>query len=202
MRRLACPTLLVLLSFACVVNTNQTSSGAPPSDNDDPGPATKPNTTGSEVSEPEVEGDPPARASTPEPAACPADADADTYCTDDKLLAGRWALVDTIHPPATAEVIFEAKHMDIKEQPSLTISLDGETLYIERVTCGSCRRVMGQGFSGDLSMMNDTQRRAVQNKLGLGRDVPVLGSAEAWRSYASQDPGKAALTKLSTSTTP
>jgi hypothetical protein len=192
----------VTLSLACVVKVNEGGSGSPPDDKDQPEESTKPNTTGSEVAEPEVEGEQPGRASAPEVLDCPADADVDTYCTDDKKLAGRWAPVDTVRPPASAETIFEAKHADLEKQPSLVIAVEGEMLYIQRVTCGDCRRIIGHGFSGDLATMSDTQIRAVQTKLGLGRDAPLLDTADAWRKYVSEDPGKTAMSKLSTVTSP
>jgi hypothetical protein len=195
MHRLAACTLLSLLPLACVVQVNDGGSGDAPGQGDE---ASKPNGSGSEVTEPEAEGEPPARASVPELPDCPADADADTYCTEDGKLAGRWVPVDTVNPPASAVAVFEALHPELEKQPSLVIKLDGETLYIEKVTCGSCRRVIGQGFSGQLDVLSDEQLRALQTKLGLGREPPLLDTAEAWRAFAGQDPGKALLTKLST----
>jgi hypothetical protein len=195
MRRLAPFALLLLLPLACVVKVNDGGSGEPPDEQDE---SSKPNTSGSEIADLEADGQPPDRA---EPAGlpdCPADADADTYCTEDGKLAGRWVPVDTVNPPASAVAVFEALHPELEKQPSLVIKLDGETLYIEKVTCGSCRRVIGQGFSGQLDVLSDEQLRALQTKLGLGREPPLLDTAEAWRAFAGQDPGKALLTKLST----
>lgn len=197
MRRLSAVALLSLLPLACAVNVNEGASGDQPGEFDD---AAQPN--GSEVGEPEVsepeaEGEPPARATAAELPDCPADADADTYCTPDGKLAGRWVLVDTLRPPTSAQTVFESTHPDIEQQPSLTILLDGETLYIRQVTCGSCRRVIGQGFRGDLVALSDEQLRALQTKLGLAADAPLLDSAAGWRRYASGEPGKTALTELS-----
>jgi hypothetical protein len=190
---------LLSISLACVVKVNDGGSGSAghtdePSKPDGPGPGA--------VADPEAEGTPPTRAGTPQAIDCPADADADTYCTDDKKFAGRWAPVDTVRPPAVAETIFQAKHTDIEQQPSLVIALDGDTLYIQKITCGSCRRIIGQGFSGDLAAMSDAQIRDLQDKLGLGSEAPLLDSAQAWRSYVSDDAGYSALTKLSTTTGP
>jgi hypothetical protein len=195
MRRLASFALL-LLPLACVVKVNEGGSGESPDKQDE---TSKPNTSGSEVANPEVanpevEGEPPTRAEAPD---CPADADADTYCTADGKLAGRWVPVDTLDTPPGVQPVFEAQHPDHEKQPSLVITLDGGTLYIEQVTCGSCRRVTGWGFSGELEALSDEQLRALQTKLGLGREPPPLDSAEAWQSFCSQDPGKATLTKLS-----
>jgi hypothetical protein len=177
------------------VNVSEGGSGEAPAQLDDDD--SKPNGSGSEVTEPEAEGEPPARASAPQLPDCPADADADTYCTPEGKLAGRWVPVDTVRPPTSAETVFEATHTDIEQQPSLAILLDGETLYIKWVTCGSCRRVIGFGFSGDLAAMSDEQLRAMQTKLGLARDAALNDSAAGWRRYVTGEDGKAALTELS-----
>jgi hypothetical protein len=195
MRRLSAPALLLLLlPLACVVHVREGGSGDQPEALDQ-SEASKPN--GPEVSEPEVEGEPPARASTPSAADCPADADADTYCTQAGKLAGRWVPVDTLRPPTSAQVVFEATHADIEQQPSLSILLDGETIYIKWIHCGSCRRVIGFGFSGDLAAMSDEQLRALQTKLALPPDSGLLDSGAAWRRYVDGDAGKATLTELS-----
>lgn len=196
MRRLAAATLLSLLPLACAGNVSEGGSGDQPDAVDQPD-VSKPDTPGSDVSSPELEGEPPARAAVAELPDCPADADADTYCTDDGKLAGRWVPVDTLRPPTSAQTVFEATHPDIERQPSLVILLDGETLYIKWVTCGSCRRVIGHGFQGELAALSDEQLRALQTKLGLPADAPLLDSAAAWRRYVSDEPGKTTLTELS-----
>lgn len=180
--------------LACAVKVNEGSSGDPPAESDQPT-ATEPTPKLAEV-----EAEPPMRASAPQAPDCPADADADTYCTHDNKLVGRWVPVDTIRPPAVAETIFQSAPTDVEQQPSLVIALDGETIYIKKVTCGNCRRVIGQGFMGDLSALSDTQIRDLQDKLGLGREAPLLDTAQAWRSYVSNDAGYAALTKLAATT--
>lgn len=194
MLRLASSVLLLLLPLACAVNVSEGGSGDQPGKVDE---ASKPNTP-EVVAEPEAQGEPPARAPTAELPDCPADANVDdTYCTEDGKLAGRWVPVDTLHPPTSAEIVFEASQPDIQQQPSLTILLDGETIYVKHVTCGSCRRVLGQGFSGALAALSDEQLRALQTKLGLAVDSPLMDSPDAWRSYIGGKPGKAALTELS-----
>jgi hypothetical protein len=199
MRRLPFPALLLLLPLACSVNVREGGSGEQPHAHEDQ--TSKPDGSGAtnpEVADPELEGEPPPRAATGLPD-CPADADADTYCTEDGKLAGRWVPVDTLRPPASAQTVFEATHPDMEKQPSLVIKLDGETLYIEKVTCGSCRRVIGWGFSGQLDALSDEQLRALQTKLGFGRDPVLLDSAEAWRNFAAGD-GKATLTRVAATT--
>jgi hypothetical protein len=192
MRRLAVCLSFSSLLLGCVVHVSDASSGDQP---DEPVDAATPS-DGSVVTTPEAEGQPPTRARAPERLDCPADADADTYCTQDGKLAGRWVPVDTLRPPAGAQPIFEATLPDLEKQPSLVISLVGATLYIKHVSCGSCRRVIGQGFSGELDTLSDEQLRALQSKLGLAGDSPLLDSPESWRSFCGQDPGKATLTKL------
>jgi hypothetical protein len=200
MRRLAFPAVLLLLPLACSVNVREGGTGEQPDQHEDQ--ASKPNGPG--TSEPEVvspEAEPPARAAPPQLPDCPADADADTYCTAEGKLAGRWVPVDTLRPPESAQIIFEATHPDMEKQPSLVIMLDGETLYIKKVTCGSCRRVIGWGFSGQLDALSDEQLRALQTKLGFGREPTLLDSAEAWRNFAGGD-GKDTLTRVSTTDSP
>ena len=199
MRRIVCPILLAI-SLACVVNVREGGSGESPDGKEPTEEASKPNTSGSAVSNPEVEGEPPRVEE--EPVDCPADADVDTYCTADGKLAGRWVPVDTLHRPDSAPPVFGVENPDIAKQPSLTISIEKTTLYIEKVTCGSCRRIIGHGFSGDLSVMTETQVRAVQTKIGLGRDAPLLDSTDAWRVFIADESGKATLTKLSQATSP
>lgn len=169
--------LLALLGSACVapVQPDDSSSKAAPVVVEEPGPP------------------PVADAALPE---CPPDADADTYCTPSGELAGRWVMVDRLRVPASAETIFEAQHPEITEQPSLRVAIDGDTLYIAHVTCGACRRVMGNGFSGDPAALDPEQRRAIQDKLGLGDDVAALDGVEAWRKWAAGADGQAALAEL------
>jgi hypothetical protein len=194
MRRLASSVLLSLLPLACAGNVSEGGSGDQPGEIDE---ASKPNAL-AVVTEPEVQGQPPARAPAAELPDCPADANVDdTYCTDDGKLAGRWVPVDTLRPPTSAQTVFEAASPGVEQQPSLIILLDGGTLYIKQVTCGSCRRVIGWGFSGQLDILNDEQLLALQVKLGLGFEAPLLDSADAWRHFTAQDSGKAELTELS-----
>jgi hypothetical protein len=76
------------------------------------------------------------------------------------------------------------------------IATRGDELYIKQVTCGACRRVLGQGFAGHLSHMNETQLRALQKQLGLGDDMPLLESTEKWTSFFGDERGKGTLTEL------
>jgi hypothetical protein len=192
--------VLALLPLACQVKVNEGDASEPKPDAD-PSAASDGGGEGA-VAEPESEGADPVRApvASSELPACPADAGADAYCTEDGKLAGRWVPVDTLKVPEDAELVFDAAHPDDEGQPSLSVAIHGETLYLRHVTCGSCRRVIGQGFSGAVARMTEDQRAAMQAKLGLAAELPVLADIEGWRAFASDERGAAALTELSTNT--
>lgn len=143
----------------------------------------------------------PIEAETPPPADphaelpdCPASPGEDMYCTEAGKLAGRWMMVDMLRVPEDAEPIFEAAPADHQRKPSLRIAVSGETLYLAHETCGSCARIMGQGFEGQLDALNEAQLLAVQARLGL-EGAPAMGSTQQWRDYAAGE-GQAALTEL------
>jgi pimeloyl-ACP methyl ester carboxylesterase len=56
--------------------------------------------------------------------------------------------------------------------------LEGETLYIEKVTCGSCRRVIGWGFRGQLDALSDDARVFAPDLPGFGESTPLAGKAK------------------------
>jgi hypothetical protein len=122
------------------------------------------------------------------------------YCTDDGKLAGSWVPVDTLKVPDDVVVIFNAQGPDASKQTSLLIATRGDELYIKHVTCGACRRVLGRGFMGHLSHMHETQLRELQKQLGLGDELPVLDSAEAWTNFCGDERGKGALTQIASKT--
>ena len=126
---------------------------------------------------------------------CPG-ADDETYCTEDNKLAGQWVPVDMLRIPADAEQLFHAPHPDVDRQPSLTIAVNGETLYLHQVSCGACARVIGQGFRGELSALSEAQLAAVQARLGLPADTAPLRSAEMWGGYVTGE-GASVLAELS-----
>jgi hypothetical protein len=196
----ALPALLaVSLVLGCTVTTTKADADAPKpntsadsSDADAP----KPNPE----SEPEPSDPKPARAPVPraELADCPAEQGTAiaNYCTDDGKLAGSWVPVDTLKVPDEVEIIFNAEGPDATKQTSLMIATRGDELYIKQVTCGACRRVLGQGFAGHLSHMSEAQLRELQKQLGLGDDMPVLESTEKWTSFCGDERGKGTLTAL------
>lgn len=118
------------------------------------------------------------------------------YCTEANKLAGHWMPVDMLKIPDGVVVIFNAEGPDSSKQTSLLIATHGDALYIRHVTCGGCRRVLGQGFVGHPSHMSEAQVRALQTQLGLDKDAPLLDSADQWARYCSDPHGKAALTKI------
>ena len=147
----------------------------------------------------------PIEAETPPPADphaelpdCPGAPDEDMYCTEAGKLAGRWMMVDMLRVPEEAESIFEAAPADHERKPSLRIAVSGETLYLAHETCGSCARIMGQGFEGQLDALSEDQLLDLQARLGL-EGAAAMGSAPQWRDYAGGE-GQAALTELAART--
>lgn len=84
-------------------------------------------------------------------------------------------------PPAAAEVVHEESATPF--QRSLLIALEGERLWIKMVTCGSCRRVMGWAFVGDLDRMSDEGLAGLAQRLRLPPDTPLLKTSALWRSF-------------------
>ena len=197
------PLALTLLASACSVSVSSGSGSSDPKpnsgeqvDNDD----AKPDSGGDEGDSGGDEG-----SDTPELTAanaledCPSEAGRDqltNYCTDAGKLAGQWVPVDMLKVPADAEIVFHHKPEGVKEAPELSVALVGQRLYIRQVTCGACRRVLGQGFAGHLAHLSEEQMRAVQAQLGLSEDMPLLNTPDQWRSFASDERGKGALTEI------
>ena len=203
-RSLLLASLLALAPLACTVTVNS-GDASPPADDAKPngeGEAADAD-AGSDNAEGEGEGEGVGTLeAVPQTgmAACPADPGEDSYCTEDSKLAGQWVMADQVRIPEGAETVFEASHADDERQPSLTIAVEGDELYIKQVTCGSCARILGQGFRGSLSSMSDEQVAAVQARLGLPEDAPKLTSTQRWRDYAGEGAGAEALTAISTKT--
>jgi hypothetical protein len=182
-RMLARALALTLLLATC---TSTTSSEAP---RDEP---SKPDATDPDPVV--VEDEPkPERATDAELADCPVDRDADSLCTASGKLAGRFGPVDTIRVATDAEVIYASAEVGT-EQKSLTIAVQGETLWIRAVECGSCRRVMGVGFEGQLDQLSAEQLEQVRARFGIAGNE--LTTAQAWRTYATSPEGRAQLDAL------
>jgi hypothetical protein len=102
-------------------------------------------------------------------------------------VAGVRVPVDLVQgvPPASAERIHAEEQSGIPRGTALVVALEGERLWIRRVTCSMCRRVLGWSFVGDLERLEDADLRELQSTIGLPPS-PLLRSREDWRrAYAS-----------------
>lgn len=197
------PALLALCSIGCT--TSGTSSSTSKADADRPSTGEDPGPDSSDTDSPEyVDPGPPiaSRAPVEQLPACPSEqGDAlANYCTDDGKLAGQWLPVDLLKLPGDVHIIFTALGPDHSKRSSLLIATRGDQLYIKQVTCGGCRRVLGQGFVGQPSQMSEAQLRELQTRLGLGTELPVLASTEAWASFCAGQPGEHVLTQIASKT--
>lgn len=199
-RSLLVLALSVVPLSACTVHVND-GGATPPSESAGESSQAEAEGSGGDPADPDSpDSEPPPRAETAPTGLpdCPAEPGDDSYCTRDGKLAGQWVMADQLRIPAGAEIIFEATHAEAERQPGLTVAVDGDDLYIKQVTCGSCARVMGQGFHGALSSMREEQITAVQARLGLPADSDPLTSVDRWRRYCIDGAGSEALTALST----
>jgi hypothetical protein len=196
------PALLAvcLVPLACTVNTMRADADAPKQD----GSADSQQADPTDPDAAREDGDDkPARASlaADELPDCPAENGTFVvYCTKANKLAGRWMAVDALEIPDDVEIIFNAEGPDSSRQSSLLIATRGDELFIKHVTCGSCRRVLGQGFAGHLSHMSEDQILGVQAQLGLGDDVGVLATGTDWASFARDERRNEVLTEIATIT--
>jgi len=197
------PALLAacLISLSCTTTTQ-----ADPQTASKPDSRTDAGTEAADLDDPAASETKPERSSSPaaELPECPSDPAAKgmlaAYCTDAGELAGVWVPVDTLQIPDDVEIIFNVQGPDTTRQPALLIVLRDDELYIRQVTCGACRRVLGQGFAGQLSQLSPAQIGAVQVQLGLGPDLPALTTPEQWVEFTSGPKGVAALTTIASKT--
>jgi len=108
------------------------------------------------------------------------------FCDGEGRIAGAVYPVDVLTgvPPPSAEIVFEAKDPSGAPGQSLTVAVEGERLWIRRVTCGRCRRVLGWSLVADLPRTGAEDLRQLQVKLGLA-SLPPLRDARAWRKASS-----------------
>lgn len=85
------------------------------------------------------------------------------------------------NPPDSATVLSEPRSIRFSDTPF--IALEGEWLWIRRVTCRRCRVILGWSFIGHVASMNPRQLLALQRALGIDKDVPALRTPEAWRNH-------------------
>ncbi|HVI03465.1 MAG TPA: hypothetical protein VM869_32450 [Enhygromyxa sp.] len=209
MTRRVLPALLAFcsLSIACTTTTTKGDADTP-KPNTDAAPSGEPEPDWSDTDPGEPEPDPneqsPVARAMPadQLPACPSEQGnaLANYCTQAGKLAGSWVPVDTLKVPDDVVIIFNAEGPDASKQTRLLIATRGDELYIEHVTCGACRRVLGQGFMGHVSHLSEDQRRELQTRLGLDGAMPVLDSTEAWASFCADERGKGALTQIASKT--
>ncbi len=63
------------------------------------------------------------------------------------------------------------------------VVLEGTRLWIEVMTCGRCRRVMGWSFVGDLELLTDGQLLRLQQEIGLPANLAAMRSPSAWLKH-------------------
>ncbi len=186
--------LVLSLSSSCAVE----ASGGNPEASEPPTDAT---THVDQVALAPIEAEP---APAPDPHAqladCPGSASADRYCTEAGKLAGQWGMVDMVRVPKDAQEIFAAAP-EHSRQPSLHIAVEGEVLYIRKVSCGNCARIMGEGFRGQLDALSEAQLLELAARLGLDAGLAPLRTAQAWRDYASGE-GREALVQIAAQSIP
>jgi hypothetical protein len=104
-------------------------------------------------------------------------------CGGDGRVAGIWAPVDVLHgiPPEAAEILRD-EPLDRSDGRgrSLRVGKRGSRIYVKRVTCRSCRRILGWAFAGDLEALTDGDLARAQVRMGLPA-TPLLRTAEAWQ---------------------
>jgi hypothetical protein len=81
-------------------------------------------------------------------------------------------------PWGRIQLIHEASGLD--RGGSIKVGHVGERLWIEHVSCGICRRIIGVAIVADLDRLDDPQRRRIQDEAGLPTE-PVLQTVDDWR---------------------
>ncbi len=103
-----------------------------------------------------------------------------TTCSRAGRVSGVYQPADLIPaPPVDAVILSEPK--EIVFTNTAYVALSGETLWIRRVTCEGCRRVLGWSFIGSLPELSPRQLLILQSDIGLDASVPALASAADWR---------------------
>lgn len=101
-------------------------------------------------------------------------------CSREGRVSGVYQAVDFLPaPPVDAVILSEPK--EIVFASTAYVALDGETIWIRRVTCGGCRRIVGWSFIGNVSELSLRQLLTLQSDIGLEATVPALESAAEWQ---------------------
>ncbi len=119
--------------------------------------------------------------------------EAEILCDTRGVVAGVWVPVDAVQdvPPARAEIIRLEPREEGAPGRELSVGVEDERLWVSYVTCGTCRRIMGWAFVGDLRRLSEVQLRAAQKRLGLPDSAPTLKTAAAWRDWYKGRPAPA-----------
>ncbi len=107
-------------------------------------------------------------------------------CAKDGRVAGVYQPADFLHqsPPDSAEILVESRtppNLPASRGESLMVALDGQRLWIRKITCSACRRIIGTAFIGELPMMESDDLLKLQRLLSLPADIP-LTSPDHWRA--------------------
>lgn len=143
---------------------------------------------------PEAPSPPPAPAAPEPPAEPAADCAAGpevvhAYCEGTSVV-GQWTAVDRMTVPDDAVELFMAAAPGSggSRGRRLTVAVRGEELFLRFVTCGACRRVLGEAFEGRLDQLDEPQVLHVQETLGL-KGEPAMGTAAAWTAFTKSAEG-------------
>lgn len=114
---------------------------------------------------------------------CAADTDK-IMCGSDGRIAGIRVPVDHAldGAPPQAENIRHESPDEPARRHGLDVAVEGERLWIRLVTCGTCRRIMGSAFVGDLPRLSAAQLKLVQRLVGVPDDKPLQTAAD-WRAH-------------------
>jgi hypothetical protein len=105
----------------------------------------------------------------------------ETTCgTNDRVAVVRLPVDYLFEPPATAERLFDGPTGDARRRGHRVVALVGERLWVHDVTCGACRRVLGEAYVVELPFAPPDALLDLQRRLGLPTTRP-LATARDWR---------------------
>jgi hypothetical protein len=119
------------------------------------------------------------------------------YCGANGVVVAVMMPVDVLRvPPENAEILWEDSSNPAQRgrsqglhdaNLSVSVGIEDGWLFIARVSCGRCRRILGWSFAGDLARMDDSALRVAQQLAGLAGE-PRLRTAQEWRSAFERNP--------------
>jgi hypothetical protein len=106
------------------------------------------------------------------------------YCSSLGRVAGVYAAGDgTPAPPAGAVVLTQPK--DVATTSVSYVAVDERRIWVRRITCAKCARIIGWGFVGDFAELKPEQMKKLQVAIGLkDSDAPMM-NAEAWKKFGA-----------------